>query len=649
MHAKEGVAVAATVTAVATPLLVVHWGGLGHAIFAQTLTVLLWGVAITAWARLDNWSGMPWRSMAPLLLALLLVSAGVGISAAMNRAPGGVWLGSLGVLAAATAAAICGARAAGHRPELATRALMWGLAIAGVCSLVVAALQLAAPGWANPAWVAPMRTPGRASANLDQPNHLALLLLWSWLAVAVSTAGIPMPRPRGASAASRASLPPASSPENAATVPLPGAGAFAVAFALQAGLVATASRAGLLASMVIALWAALDRRLPRPTAWLLWITALGGLVMTIGRAVMTPAMSLGTSASLVRPGARGGVFMDTVELIAENPVWGVGWMEFQLAWSLSPLGDRGPRYFDHAHNIVMNLAVELGLPLGLSICALLIWGAIGLLRSLGRVPGALQPRARMLAAMLAVIGLQSLFDAPLWYAYLLVPSAWAWGCLVALENYPTRRTASASATASAHSTFGASANSTFGASVPAPSAPGAASANDAAAALPVAGPASPLAMPKAGGRDAKVRFGLAVAGVALAGGAYAAWMDFQRIAPSMLPQAGASPALSATGGGSRLFGYFGDHQRALGSNLATPDVFRNARWVWIDTELIAAWVAALERAGRQDEARYLMQRALEFRDPAHTPWLAACRVVEPLEPPSRCLAPSRTPGWRDFR
>ena len=63
-------------------------------------------------------------------------------------------------------------------------------------------------------------------------------------------------------------------------------------FALQAGVVATASRAGLLASMVIGLWAALDRRLPRPTAWLLWITALGGLVMTIGRAVMTPATTV---------------------------------------------------------------------------------------------------------------------------------------------------------------------------------------------------------------------------------------------------------------------------------------------------------------------------------------------------------------------
>jgi len=615
MHAKEGVAVAATVTAVATPLLVVHWGALGHGIFAQTLAVLLWGVAIVSWARFENWAAVPWRPLAPLVAALVLVGAGVAGSAVLNRPPAGIWIGSLGVLAAAAAAAVAGARAAVQRPELATRALMLGLVGAGVVSLVVATLQLTAPGWANVAWVAPVRTPGRASANLDQPNHLALLLLWSWLAVAAWTAGVPMSRSR----AGTPGVPGAGALPTTATVPVPGAWSFALAFALQGGLVATASRAGLLASLVIALWAALDRRLPRPTAWLLWITALGGLVMTIGRAVMTPAMSLSASASLVRPGARGGVFVDTLQLIRDHPLGGVGWMEFQLAWSLSPLGDRGPRYFDHPHNIVMNLVVELGVPLGLAICACLIWGAVVLLRSLRQVVAPLQPRARMLAAMLAVIGLQSLFDAPFWYAYLLLPSAWAWGCLVALENPPGRR----------H--------------------PDAARASGSTGPPSAFGPATPAAMPRAGARGTGVRASLAVAGVALAAGAYATWVDFRRVAPSVVPTATAAPAPGTTGNPSRLFGYHGDLQRVLGSTDPTPELFRSARWAWVDTDLLAGWIAALERAGRQDEARYLMQRALEFRDPAHTPWLAACRVVEPLEPPSRCLPPTRVPNWREFR
>ena len=80
----------------------------------------------------------------------------------------------------------------------------------------------------------------------------------------------------------------------------------------------------------------------------------------LGRALITPAASLGTGASLVRPGARGGLLVDALTLVRGQPLAGTGWMEFQAAWSLSPLGDRGPRYFEHAHNLVMNLLVEFG-------------------------------------------------------------------------------------------------------------------------------------------------------------------------------------------------------------------------------------------------------------------------------------------------
>ena len=603
MHAKEGVAVATTVTAIAAPMLVVHWVAIGQGIFAQMLAVLLWGAVILGWALLAHLVAVPWRALAPLLAALGLAGFGVALSAATHRTPGGIWIGSLGVLAAAAATAVAAARAARQWPEWATRALMWGVVLAAFASLVVAVLQLAAPGWASPLWVAPVRTPGRASANIDQPNHLATLLLWAWLAVAAWSA---REREPAAGAALKSTASAASSrPGTAATAaPTAGGAALVLAFVLQAGVVATASRAGLLASMLLGLWAALDRRLPRLSAWVLWITALGGLVMTIGRALMTPAPSLGAGASLVRPGARGGVFVDSLELMRENLLLGVGWMEFQLAWSLSPLGDRGPRYFDHAHNLVLNLMVELGVPLGLAICAALIWGAIALLLSLRRVAPAFQPRALMLAAMLAVIGLHSLFDAPFWYAYLLLPAAWAWGCLVGL------------------------------------------------AAGPHATPTAPVAARVARADDARLRTGLATSGVMLACAAFAMWLDFRRLLPERqlgLPPTVAAAARAAPAGASRLFGYYGDQLRALGAPDAPADLFRSARWVWIDTQLLAAWIAALERNGRIDEARFLMQRALEFRDPAFSSWLAECRVVEPMQPPSRCRPPSRVPHWREFR
>jgi len=598
MHAKQGVAVAATVTAIAAPMLVVHWFPAAHGLFAQVLAVLLWGLALAGWAALPGRAPVPWRTLKPLLFVLGGVAFGVALSALMHRPPAGVWLGSLGVIAAAAVAAMVGAKVAREHADWTTRALIWGLTIAAFVSLGLAALQLAAPK-ATGFWIAPVTTPGRASANLEQPNHLATLLLWAWLAVAAWSARALPTAPERSSP--RGPVSAASSRPAPVPFATPGAGAFVLAFALQAGVVATASRAGLLASMVIGLWAALDRRLPRPTAWLLWITALSGVAMTVGRALMTPVASLGTGASLVRPGARGGIFMDTLELIRDAPLAGVGWMEFQLAWSLSPLGDRGPRYFAHASNLVMQLIVELGLPLGLAIIAALLWGAFALLRSLRRVPSAHLPRALMLAGMLGVVGLHSLFDAPFWHAYLLLPAAWAWGCLVGLG----------------------------------------------------VGIAPEVGTPSVALRAARARgrAGLALAGLALAGAAFLAWFDFRRVSPEQPITAAAAKAdeRPAQASDSRLFGYYADRRRALSALDASPDLFRSARWVWVDTQLLVAWVDALERSGRIDEARYLTQRAREFRDPDFTAWLAACRVVAPMEPPSRCRPPGRTPNWREFR
>ncbi|MFO1266410.1 MAG: hypothetical protein U1F25_14695, partial [Rubrivivax sp.] len=139
--------------------------------------------------------------------------------------------------------------------------------------------------------------------------------------------------------------------------------------------------------------------------------------------------------------------------------------------------------------------------------------------------------------------------------------------------------------------------------------------------------------------DARGRAALVNVALVLAAATLVVWFDFRRALPDSAPP----------GPGSRLFGYYADQRRAIAAKDAPLEVFRSARWVWIDTQLLAAWVGALERSGRTDEARYLMQRAREFRDPAYGPWLAACRVVEPLQPPSRCLAPQRMPRWQDFR
>ncbi|GAB2890810.1 hypothetical protein GCM10027046_19410 [Uliginosibacterium flavum] len=80
-----------------------------------------------------------------------------------------------------------------------------------------------------------------------------------------------------------------------------------------------------------------------------------------------------------------------------------------------------PKFAEHAHNLPLNMGAEFGLPLTvLVIGGLLLW----YLRQLLFVPTA----ARMWAlACVGVVGLHSMVEYPLWYAYLLVPVALAMG------------------------------------------------------------------------------------------------------------------------------------------------------------------------------------------------------------------------------
>ena len=54
---------------------------------------------------------------------------------------------------------------------------------------------------------------------------------------------------------------------------------------------------------------------------------------------------------------------NTLALIAQHPWLGVGFGEFNFAWTLTPFPDRPIAFFDHTHNLLLQLGVELGVPL----------------------------------------------------------------------------------------------------------------------------------------------------------------------------------------------------------------------------------------------------------------------------------------------
>ena len=105
------------------------------------------------------------------------------------------------------------------------------------------------------------------------------------------------------------------------------------------------------------------------------------------------------------------LWANVLELIAQKPLWGWGWGELKFAHYSHPYsGMRFCAILDNAHNLPLQLAVELGVPLAVALCTLTGW-----LLWRGK-PWRETNAVRQCAwAVLAIIGLHSLVEYPLWY------------------------------------------------------------------------------------------------------------------------------------------------------------------------------------------------------------------------------------------
>ncbi len=265
-------------------------------------------------------------------------------------------------------------------------------------------VQVFAPALPDGDWIARSSLAGRAVGNLRQPNHLSSLLLWSAIAV----------------------------------VPLLELGTIRrglgrALFALMVfAVVLTASRTGVLGIGLLTLWGLLGRRLSRSTrvlllsAPLLYALAWGGLALW----AELSHHAFGGEARLAEAdlsGSRFGIWANSLSLIRQQPWLGVGFGEFNFAWSLTPFPGRPTAFFDHTHNLPLQLAVELGLPLAALILLLLLVSLWQAWRLAGRADAPMAVALRGAWMMLVLIGVHSLLEYPLWYAYFLLPTAWLWG------------------------------------------------------------------------------------------------------------------------------------------------------------------------------------------------------------------------------
>ena len=111
------------------------------------------------------------------------------------------------------------------------------------------------------------------------------------------------------------------------------------------------------------------------------------------------------------------------QIALQKPLLGWGWGEVPYAQFMTLVeGPRSCEYLDNAHNLPLHLAVTLGFPLACLVFALTCWVVIR------AQPGqANEPVQRVAWAILALIGVHSLLEFPLWYGqfqFAFLISAW---------------------------------------------------------------------------------------------------------------------------------------------------------------------------------------------------------------------------------
>jgi len=584
MTAPRAARAATAAVAVAVPVLVAVNFPPSPTAVNQALALAGWG----AWLALISASDAPRRTdRTPASLSLWLALGAFALacllSALLGSLPWPISLSGLGVVGAAAAVAWGIYALDSEHPDhpAAFGALAMGLVIAGLASAAIGLVQVFAPSLADGGWIA-APAPGRATGNVRQPNHLASLLLWSLVAVVWMLD----------------------------TRRLRRWPAVALASVLLFAVVLSASRTGLVGALLLAVWGLLDRRLTRDARWLLCAMPLLYAVAWLGLSAWAhhDPRAFAGEARLSHGGdlssSRFAIWSNTLELIRREPWLGVGYGEFNLAWTLTEFPHRPVAFFDHTHNLPLQLWVELGVPLGSLVFALLLVALVQAWRCARRVDGERGAARRAAFMLVLMIGLHSMLEYPLWYAYFLLPTAFAWGFAIS----------------------------------------------------PAGGGAHPAVAPSTPESVRARRHWLGI-GTLMVIGAMAALLDYSRVVAIYDPPEFAAPLEERIERGQRspLFGQHADYAAAtaFGEPKAPLSAsqrlaFERAPHQLLDVRLMIAWSQALAAEGQLDKARWLAARIREFHNPGADEYFAPCQRPDESAHAFQCQPPPRTVHWREF-
>lgn len=201
----------------------------------------------------------------------------------------------------------------------------------------------------------------------------------------------------------------------------------AVAF-LTGVLVLTQSRAGMVSLFVVAaylIWGQRDspkRLTKRAVQW--W--AFGFLVATFCFPSINKALLLGDARMLTATGSiseRWLIWKQVVYAIGQAPWFGYGWNQTPTANAVGALAYPGSTTYTNAHNIILDLMVWTGIPIGMTLTGVISYWFIKRVLSVKRLESV------MAMACLLPIGVHSLLEFPFSYSYFLIAAGFFVGII----------------------------------------------------------------------------------------------------------------------------------------------------------------------------------------------------------------------------
>ena len=133
----------------------------------------------------------------------------------------------------------------------------------------------------------------------------------------------------------------------------------------------------------------------------------------------------------MHPGSRPAYWLSMLDALWREPWWGYGWQQVGAAQQNVAI-DHPPltEYFEHSHNLILDLTLWNGIPLGIVLSALLGYWLYQQIHSY------IHPHTGWLLAALMGLGIHGLLEFPLEYAYFLIPACLLMGAIEA-DSPPT--------------------------------------------------------------------------------------------------------------------------------------------------------------------------------------------------------------------